>query len=141
MSGLLQSTEDLFTTMFYHNPIYPACHDIKAAKDESMGRERWKHMFFYEKVNLAFENHEHMYKIGKRISFDEQDREVVDPKGTLFLGNGQWSVPTYPCPETTPMPWFVEKRDSFNHFWVLNLATKQARSVGLDGSVIDTVNV
>jgi hypothetical protein len=70
MSNLMETSGANFTIAFYHVPIVPACHNLNVDKDEEHFRHVWKSIFYQNHLSLAFENHEHVYKVGKRIGLD-----------------------------------------------------------------------
>jgi hypothetical protein len=77
---------------FYHNAIYPSIQYTPKSDNYLVVNaivKEWKPLFDFHSLNLAFENHFHLYK---RTYTLYQDEIMDDGNGTIYLGDGHWGI-------------------------------------------------
>lgn len=125
-----------FKMAVYHVPMYPGYRDFD--EDHSTWeREAWLPLFDRYGLTVAFEHHDHVFK----RSFRLRDNRI-DPTGTLYLGDGCFGVK--PRPMRGPDRWYLEKRASQGHFWLVDIDKESGiefRAIAPDGSIFDRCSV
>ena len=133
---LKAASDVLVKIAVYHVPMYPGYRDFD--EDHSTWeREAWLPLFDQYGMTVAFENHDHVFK----RSFRLRDNRV-DPTGTLYLGDGCFGVE--PRPMRGPDRWYLEKRASQGHFWLVDIDKESGiefRAIAPDGSIFDSCSV
>jgi len=119
MTSILESHGQYIKIAAYHCPIYYACndHQMKLHRIVMAQRKEWLNVFDDYKFALAFENHEHYMKRTQALRNDG-----YDPKGTIYLGNGQWG--TYDskrCKEVNQTGLY-DHIEEVNHYWAINVS-------------------
>jgi len=95
----------------YHHPLYPVAKpfdDPVASVWAIRGREEWEPLFDEFSLDTAFEHDGHLFKQTFRLKAG-----VVDPTGTLYLGEGAFGQKQRPPQERD----FVETSGGIQHFW------------------------
>ena len=116
----------------YHVPMYPTYGDFDG-DHSTWEREAWLPLFDQYGLTVAFEHHDHMFKRSYRLRGNR-----IDPSGTLYLGDGCFGVK--PRPVRGPDRWYLEKRASQPHFWLVDIDEQQGiefQAIAPDGSVFD----
>ena len=113
----------------YHIPLYPASHRYEG-RYHALGRQHWLPLFDRFGLTVAFENHGHVLKRTPRIR-----NGVVDPQGTLFLGDGCFGR----RPHRLRARDYVAFSRRARHFWVVQASMEEIRfeAIGLNGDVLD----
>ncbi len=112
----------------YHVPAYPS---VRAFNDpvSAAVRRAWLPLFEKAGVKLAFEHHDHAFKVTPPIKAGE-----VDEDGIVFLGDGAWAVNVREThdPDTT---WYLDKADDVLHLHevVLEKDRRTVVTLGIDG--------
>ena len=116
----------------YHVPMYPGYGDFDG-DHSTWEREAWLPLFDQYGLTVAFENHDHVFKRSHRLRSNQ-----IDPSGTLYLGDGCFGV--RPRAMRGPDRWYLEKRASQGHFWLVDVDKKNGiefQAIAPDGSVFD----
>ncbi len=116
----------------YHVPLYPSHRPFDGGLSVA-GRTYWLPLFDQYKLDIAFENHDHTFKRSKPLR-----NNAVQADGTIYLGDGCFGVP----PRTVePERWYLEKAESRQHFWVVNVSKEKlvCEAVDVEGKVFDRV--
>eukprot|EP01117_Protostelium_nocturnum_P000843 TRINITY_DN1108_c0_g1_i1.p1 TRINITY_DN1108_c0_g1~~TRINITY_DN1108_c0_g1_i1.p1 ORF type:complete len:608 (-),score=192.35 TRINITY_DN1108_c0_g1_i1:1983-3806(-) len=74
----------------YHVPLYPSYRTLDGFPSAQL-RDIWVPVFDKFDLTIGFENHDHAYKRTKPLKNSQ-----VDPKGTVYVGDGAWGVPIRP---------------------------------------------
>jgi hypothetical protein len=108
----------------YHVPLYPSHRDYTLFGAEA-GRKHWGPLFDRYKLAVAFENHDHTFKVTHPI-FDNQ----IADSGTRYLGDGCWG--RGPRAFNIEPRWYIKDYGSVAHFWVVDVADGSARYRAVD---------
>lgn len=87
----LKKDEHAFKVAFYHNPLFPGCPDHKPTFEEVDYKLKLLQIFTNLNVRVAFEHHEHLYKISYPMHYNKIARK--DQNSTIYIGGGQWGTP------------------------------------------------
>jgi acid phosphatase type 7 len=118
----------------YHVPAYPSIRAFDASPQRDI-REHWAPLFEKHGVEIAFENHDHVYKRTHPIRAGQ-----VDPEGVVYIGDGAWgmigSAERMYDVETT---WYLKKAAAERHFILVTLDESGRRLTMINdaGEVID----
>jgi len=99
-STLQQAQSNPFRFAIYHSPLYPG---RRSNESESVleGRTQWGPLFDKNKLSIAFENHDHVYKRTYPIYADH-----ISEEGTIYVGDGGWGiVPQQPKSDR----WYIKR--------------------------------
>ncbi len=104
----------------YHIPLYPSNRKYKVIPSR-VGRKSWINTFDKYKIDLAFENHDHTFKVTHPL----KDGQIVAPgEGTIYIGDGCWGR----SPRSShPERWYLEEAGSKVHFWHVTLDGKNRK--------------
>ncbi len=116
----------------YHVPAYPSVRDFDDLPNRLI-REHWIPLFEEAGIRLAFEHHDHAFKVTHPLRGGERH-----PDGIVFVGDGAWGV--YLRTPATP-----EERDylrisaSVHHLFevVLEPERRHIRALDIDGNELD----
>lgn len=114
----------------YHAAAYPSARD-PGQKAAPVVREHWVPLFEKHGVRLAFEHHDHAFKITHPIRAGR-----IDPAGIVYAGDGAWGVPTR-RPRPDPAGHFVRAAPT-QHFHEVTLepARRTVQSWSADGGLL-----
>ena len=117
----------------YHVPCYPSYPGAFSGPNAVGGRKHWVPLFDRYNLKAAFENHYHTFKRTKPLRNNK-----VDPKGTVYLGDGCWGRP--PRKVKTRKDWYDEKLASRRHVWLVDVEGDSVRYRAMDprGRVFDS---
>lgn len=117
----------------YHVPCFPSYPGAFSGPYSAGGRKHWVPLFDKFRLKAAFENHYHTFKRTKPLRNNR-----VDPKGTVYLGDGCWGRP--PRKVKARKDWYDEKLASRQHVWLVDVEGESARYRALDphGRVFDS---
>ena len=130
----LQDHENIpFCFPVYHEGAYPSFYPYNNQTAKKV-RTNWCTLFNKYGVRAAFEHHSHTYKRTYPLKAGK-----IDPTGTIYLGDGCWGVP----PRTTNDLWYLEKRGSSNHVYLLEMNRKSCsvKALGLKGEILDEFSI
>jgi hypothetical protein len=118
----------------YHVPAYPSQGEFDHRTSTAI-RKHWIPLFEAAGVRLAFEHHNHTFKITRPILDGK-----VDPAGIVYVGDGAWGVvprKTHVVEET----WYLEKAGSINHLHevILEPGRRTLNSISIDGETLHTL--
>ncbi|MCC5833981.1 MAG: hypothetical protein JJU20_04535 [Opitutales bacterium] len=120
----------------YHVPAYPSVRNFEGGTSVQV-REHWLHLFEEAGVQVAFENHDHVYKRTHPIRGGSVDRE-----GITYIGDGAWGVavrPTHPVRET----WYLARAESMRHAIIVTIEGPHMHFevIDEDGHIIDDFRI
>ncbi len=123
------------TIAVYHVPLYPAHRDFDYGLS-SEGRTHWMPMFDEYKLDLALENHDHVFKRSKILRNNQ-----ISSEGTIYLGDGCMGVP--PRDADNSDAWYLEKVSGTAHFWVIDADNSGmgCQAVNVDGEIFDQCRI
>jgi len=125
----------------YHGPIYAAW-DPEDKEDYLVideGKEKWLPLFDRYNVTVASENHSHGFKRSKRIKYGHEH-----PKGTIYLGEGNWGARIPPIGCVPIHEEFIEKVSIDNNVWLLeidNTNILRATAYNEKGDLLDEIDI
>ncbi len=102
----------------YHIPLYPS-HRSYDGLPSKWARSNWLKYFDRYKLDLAFENHDHTFKVTHPLKNGR-----IDPEGTIYLGDGCWGKSPR---RAHPNRWYLETASESVHVWEVT-ASKQGFS-------------
>lgn len=116
----------------YHVGAYPSVRDYDGGGARAI-REHWVPLFEEHGIGLAFEHHDHTYKVTHPLRGG-----VIDPSGVVYAGDGAWGVGTREVRSERP---YLRKAAGVHHFHevVLEPQSRHLRSVAADGTVLDVL--
>lgn len=116
----------------YHVPCYPSYPGAFNGPYESGGRKHWVPLFDKFKLRAAFENHYHTFKRTKPLRNGK-----VDPKGTVYLGDGCWGRP--PRKIKAKLSWYDAVIASRRHVWLVDVTSDTVlyRAMDPHGKIFD----
>lgn len=119
----LEKSKARFKVALYHVPCYPTHRSFEGTYSK-LGREHWVPVFDNHQLDLALENHDHVFKRTHPLKGNK-----INKNGTVYLGDGCWGR----TPRTVAgRRWYHEKALPKEHIWLL-----QNRSDGLRCEAID----
>ena len=137
IDSTMAATEPQFTSRFalYHVPMYPAIEDTSNSLVQFLW-DNWLPIFDENKLDVAFENHEHCFKRTKRL----RANQVVED-GTLYLGNGAYG--RGPAMGVDTSRYYLAKASSTLQFWICDVSPKKYtfRSMNKYGTIFDSVTI
>jgi hypothetical protein len=115
----------------YHTPGYPGFREDTGTQAKEV-RTHWSPLFDKYGVKLAFENHDHCFKRTHPIRANK-----IDPKGTIYLGDGAWGVGVRP----TKPKWYIAKSGDIRHLYLVTLFPDARHVVAINegGQIFDEV--
>lgn len=118
----------------YHTPAYPGFRDDTGTQAKEV-RKHWCPLFDKYNVKLVFENHDHCFK----RSLPLRDGKV-DPKGTIYLGDGAWGVDLRK-PDPAKPRWYIAASGAIRHLYVVTLYPEARHVLAINdgGQVFDEV--
>lgn len=131
LKKVLSESKARFKVALYHVPCYPT-HRPYDEYYSTLGRKYWVPVFDEFRVDLAFENHEHVFKRTHPLKNNKIDKE-----GTVYLGDGCWGR----TPRTvTAKRWYHVKASPKEHIWLVQnqKAGLDCRALDRTGQVFDT---
>lgn len=114
----------------YHRGAYPSVRDF-ANRHARAVRAHWVPLFEKHGVRLAFEHHDHTYKVTPALREGRPDET-----GVVYAGDGAWGVDTRAVRADAP---YLRRSGSWHHFHEVTLEPHRriVRSVAADGTEID----
>jgi hypothetical protein len=117
----------------YHIPAYPS---VRSLHDpiSTLIRTLWVPLFEQAGVHLAFEHHDHAFKITQPMRGGK-----VDPDGIVFVGDGAWSVGLR-LPNTQPeQATYLRKAQPVHHVFEITLtpSNRTVRALDMTGNDLD----
>jgi hypothetical protein len=115
----------------YHVPAYPGVRDMK---DElsTLIRENWTPLFDGAGVRLAFEHHEHAFKVTHPLRGGR-----MHEKGAVYLGGGGMGIELRDPRDPAREPHLAKTAKAHHlHEVVLELQRRTVHTVGPDGGII-----
>lgn len=111
----------------YHTGAYPSARDFDNSEAREV-RAHWVPLFEQHGVRLAFEHHDHAFKVTHPIRAGR-----VDPQGVVYAGDGAWGVGTRVVHTGA---WYLQTAAKRHHFFEVTLepARRTVRAVAPDGS-------
>lgn len=116
----------------YHVPAYPSVRELDGGRYTRI-RETWVPLFEQAGITLAFEHHEHAFKITHPIRAGK-----VDPEGIVYIGDGAWGVDTR-VPHVAEHTWYLRKTGKINHVFEITLEKDRRliRAIDINGRELD----
>ncbi len=116
----------------YHVGAYPSVRDFDGSSAGAI-REHWVPLFEEHGVGLAFEHHDHTYKVTHPLR-----RGTIDPSGVVYAGDGAWGVGTREVKSDRP---YLRQAAGVHHFHEVTLEpqARHLQSVAADGTVMDAL--
>ena len=116
----------------YHVPAYPAHRNPNDPLNSEIRRE-WVPLFEEAGVQLAFEHHDHAFKVTHPLRGD-----TVDPDGIVYIGDGAWAVGLR-RPHTPEEAWYIRKSAMVHHIIEVKLEAdgRTVRVHDIDGNILD----
>jgi hypothetical protein len=120
----------------YHVPAYPSVRPFDGGESPAV-RSEWVPEFERSGIRLAFEHHDHAFKVTRPLR-----RGRVDPAGIVYLGDGAWGTAPRKV-RTGDEVWYLETAASVNNFHEVTLAPTgcTVRSFGLDGRLLHRMHL
>ncbi len=114
----------------YHVPAYPSNRNPDDLVNTEI-REYWLPVFEAAGVRLAFENHDHTFKVTHPIRAGK-----IHPNGIVFIGDGAWGVDVRPVDDR----WYLRTAESVRHLFeiVIEPDRRTVRALTADGRILDT---
>jgi len=111
----------------YHTGAYPAARGFDNSGAREV-REHWVPLFEKHGVRLAFEHHDHAFKVTHPLRAGR-----VDPEGVVYAGDGAWGVDTRVVHAGA---WYLETAAKRHHFFEVTIepGRRTVRAVAPDGS-------
>lgn len=119
----LKTSTARFKVALYHVALYPS-HRSYEESYSVFGRRHWVPLFDKYGLDLAFENHDHVFKRSHPLKANK-----IDPTGTVYLGEGCWGRTAR---RVMGDRWYNVKALPKEHFWYM-----QNRPAGLFCQAID----
>lgn len=119
----------------YHEPSYSSCVNKDKDKTHNMASLLyWNPMFDHFKMMTVFENHVHLFKRTWKLKGN-----LIDEKGTLYLGDGLWGVQANECDEEIIEDRIFAKISKDIHVWVTTITKTKVKhmALGLNASIFD----
>lgn len=118
----------------YHTPGYPGFREDTGTQAKEV-RTHWSPLFDKYGVKLAFENHDHCFKRTHPLRANK-----IDPKGTIYLGDGAWGVGLRK-PDPTKPKWYIAKSGDIRHLYLVTLYSDARHVVAINegGQIFDEV--
>lgn len=118
----------------YHTPAYPGFREDTGTQAKEV-RRHWCPLFDKYNVKLVFENHDHCFKRSLPLRAGK-----VDPKGTIYLGDGAWGVELRK-PDPAKPKWYIAESGAIRHLYVVTLypEARHVLAINEDGQVFDEV--
>lgn len=115
----------------YHVPQYPSHRDFSDGRSEA-ARNLWAPLFDEYGLTVGFEHHDHTFKRTHPIRNGQ-----VDPKGTVYLGDGSMGVP--PRKIENGDAWYIAEASAMPHFWLVEVTgdATTCEAVNKHGEVFD----
>lgn len=116
----------------YHIGAYPSVYPY-GGKTPIEIRNNWTPLFEKNRLNVAFEHHNHAYKRTHPIKEGK-----VDPEGVIYMGDGSWGV----SPRRTKEMWYLVKSARENIVNLVTLTEKMGtvEALNIQGKVVDVVS-
>jgi hypothetical protein len=116
----------------YHVMAYPA-HRPFEDRTAAAIRKHWIPLFEQTDIRLAFEHHDHTFKITHPLRGGQ-----VDPDGIVYAGDGAWAVDVREVRRPEDV-WYLRKAEPINHVYevILEPTRRVVRAHALDGSILD----
>lgn len=118
----------------YHTPSYPGFRTEEGAQAKEI-RAHWCPLFDRYGVKLVFENHDHCFKRTHPLRDGK-----IDPKGTIYLGDGAWGVGLRK-PDPTKPKWYIARSGDIRHLYVVTLYrdARHVLAINESGQIFDEV--
>jgi len=110
----------------YHCPLYPTVTPYDSSIPKN-GRKYMLPIFDKYHLDVAFEQHDHVFKRSKLLYNNQVVNDVKN--GTLYLGDGSWGIGSK---GDVPGAWYLEKQSAINHVWVVDVNPTSIQSVAID---------
>mgnify|MGYP003584132045 CR=1 FL=1 len=110
----------------YHVPAYPSVRNPNDPVNIEI-RKHWLPLFEKAGVKLAFEHHDHAFKVTYPIKDGRRD-----PDGIVFLGDGAWGVPPRADIRKPGEVWYIEQSQAVNHVHVVTIAPAERTVRSID---------
>lgn len=110
----------------YHTPAYTSNRSFSTEQATAI-RQHWIPLFESAGVRLAFEHHDHTFKVTKPILAGAENEN-----GIVFVGDGLWGVAPRP-PDLSR--WYLGSASEQHHVHLVTISPsgRTVQSVGLDG--------
>ncbi len=130
----LKNSRARFRVALYHVPCYPTHRSFNDPYSKQ-GRQHWVPLFDRYHVQLALENHDHVFKRTFPLKANK-----IDSSGTVYLGDGCWG--------RTPRSvagrrWYHVKALPKEHIWLLQNEKSglHCQAIDKNGRTFDTTTV
>jgi len=116
----------------YHVPAYPGHRNPDDALNTEV-RRHWVPLFEAAGVRLAFEHHDHCFKVTHPLRDGK-----VHADGIVFIGDGAWGVGLRP-PHTPENQWYIRRSAMTRHVIEVELTptNRTIQALTIDGQVLD----
>lgn len=117
----------------YHIPAYPS---VRTPNDprSALIRALWVPLFEQSPIRLAFEHHDHAFKVTHPLRGGRKD-----PNGIVYVGDGAWGV-NLRTPNTQPEHgYYLRKSISIHHLYEIELTatSRLVRALSVTGEELD----
>lgn len=118
----------------YHTPGYPGYRTEDGTQAKEV-RAHWCPLFDRYGVKVVFENHDHCFKRTHPLREGK-----IDPKGTIYLGDGAWGVGLRK-PDPAKPKWYVAKSGEIRHLYLVTLYrdARHILAINESGEIFDEV--
>jgi acid phosphatase type 7 len=117
--------EVLHTVPVYHVAAYSSYRNFEGRIPKRI-REHWLPLFEEHGVKVAFENHDHTYKLTYPIKNNQ-----IDEDGIVFVGDGAWG--RIPRPIRNKDAWYLKSADSLRSFVIMSIQGRNQSLLMIDG--------
>jgi len=119
--NVLDKHKNFYKIADYHYPTYPVCPNFHSDGAAEYRLNLWNPLFDQYQFLTVFENHEHVFK----KTHPMRDGQI-DPKGTLYLGDGGWGTDGIGC-EIIQADGIYDKVSITEHWWVVRYDPGQGK--------------
>ncbi len=109
----------------YHVPLYPS-HRSYNGPQSMLGRINWINVFDKFNLDLAFENHDHTFKVTHPL---KGGKIVNHGEGRIYLGDGCWGKSPR---KADPSRWYLKTATEDVHFWYVTSSDRNYTYQGID---------
>ena len=134
LESSLAKSQARFKVALYHVPCYPT-HRPYEEQYSKQGRTHWVPLFDKYGLELALENHDHVFKRTHPLKGGK-----ISSKGTVYLGDGCWGRTPR---RVSAKRWYHVKASPTEHIWLLQNQAQNLRCTAIDkrGLVFDQTSI
>ena len=119
----------------YHVPAFPGVRDMQDELSKLI-RETWTPLFEQAQVRLAFEHHEHAFKVTHPMRGGKTSKD-----GVVYLGGGAMGAALRDPRDPARQPHLAKTTKAHHlHVVVLEPQSRTVRTLGIDGAELHCLN-